>query len=182
MGETCVIRALVIAAVTVPSGGILGLTHCPGRGGHANTGRSLAADLAAIEAWGASILISLTEAAEFADLGVPDFMPAAKTRSFQWHHAPIPDMQTPGAEFRAAWQTTGPAVAAALGLGKRIAVHCAAGLGRSGTVAAKLLVDCGMSADAAIAHVRACRPGAIETTAQEHYVRTAASLLGSRVS
>ncbi|WP_200306505.1 dual specificity protein phosphatase family protein, partial [Paracraurococcus ruber] len=55
--------------------------------------------------------------------------------------------------------------------GGRVAVHCAAGLGRSGMVAAWVLTGFGMPAAAAIAAVRAARPGAIETAAQEAFIR-----------
>lgn len=43
---------------------------------------------------------------------------------------------------------------------EHLLVHCAAGIGRTGTVAACLLVRMGMSVDEALAAVRAARPGA----------------------
>jgi atypical dual specificity phosphatase len=55
----------------------------------------------------------------------------------------------------------------ALNRGVRVAVHCGAGLGRSGTLLAAYLVSQGASPDAAIADVRAARPGSIETDEQE---------------
>jgi protein-tyrosine phosphatase len=45
-------------------------------------------------------------------------------------------------------------------------------LGRTGTVLACYLVRRGLSADEALARVRAARPGAVETRAQEAAVRT----------
>jgi atypical dual specificity phosphatase len=44
--------------------------------------------------------------------------------------------------------------------GEHLLVHCAAGIGRTGTVAACLLVRMGLSVDDALAAVRAARPGA----------------------
>src|SRR5262245_16026302 len=52
-----------------------------------------------------------------------------------------------------------------------VAVHCAAGLGRTGTVLAAYLVAHGMSARSAIARMRKLRPGSIETKEQEEAIR-----------
>jgi len=48
-----------------------------------------------------------------------------------------------------------------------IAVHCIAGLGRTGTILACYLVGEGISADEAITAIRRWRPGSIETLDQE---------------
>lgn len=55
--------------------------------------------------------------------------------------------------------------------GCMVLVHCGAGLGRSGTVAACYLVYTGMAADQAIARVRELRPFSVETAEQEEAVR-----------
>jgi protein-tyrosine phosphatase len=74
-------------------------------------------------------------------------------------------------------RAAGPAVTAGLARGDRIAIHCAAGLGRTGMLVAKLLVDLGMPAGTAIQTVREQRPGAIETAQQEAFVRHSPRLL-----
>ena len=51
--------------------------------------------------------------------------------------------------------------------GGRVAVHCAAGKGRTGTFLAAWFVAEGAGAQAAMETVRALRPGSIETKAQE---------------
>jgi protein-tyrosine phosphatase len=165
---------LRIDALELPVSGTLGLCHCPGRNGPDGKGRQwqrdLAADLAAIEAWGATTLLSLVEPHEFAKLGVPGFAEAAGRSGLDWHHVPIPDMRAPQSSTIAAWAKSGPAIAAALRRGERVAIHCAAGLGRTGSIAAKLLVEFGVPPAEAILRVRAVRPGTIESAEQEAFV------------
>jgi len=48
-----------------------------------------------------------------------------------------------------------------------LAIHCAAGLGRTGVVLACYFIDKGLTAANAIARVRRLRPGSIETEEQE---------------
>jgi atypical dual specificity phosphatase len=50
-------------------------------------------------------------------------------------------------------------------------VHCAAGVGRTGTMLACFLVSERVEADAAIRQVREMRPGSIETREQEALIR-----------
>ena len=165
---------LVINGVTLPSGALLGMSHGPGRRGIDGTGRQwtrvLDADLQCIQAWGASAVLSLVEPHEFDRLGVPDFAQAITRTPLQWLQVPITDMATPGAATLAAWRAQGPALLQALNEGQRVVVHCAAGLGRTGMLVAKLLVMHGVSADEAIDQVRKARPGTIETEAQADWV------------
>ncbi len=172
--------ALRITPLPLPGGGIIGMTHLPGRHHVDAAGRrwqrDLGQDLDAIEAWGAATLVTLAEPREFACYGVPGFADAAARRSFIWHHWPVPDMEPPGAAFARCWDSAGPALLAQLERGARVVIHCVGGLGRTGTLAARILVEFGAEPAAAIATIRALRPGAIETPAQASYVLDRAGL------
>lgn len=55
--------------------------------------------------------------------------------------------------------------------GTSIVAHCAAGIGRAGTVAVAMCLELGMDLDAALAHVRHHRPGAgPEVGAQRDFI------------
>ena len=160
--------------IDLPSGGRIGMTHCPGRRGRDSTGhlweRDLATDLQALASARVQALVTLIEDREFHTLGVPG-LPGLANSLFDWHHLPIPDMTPPGASAVALWQRRGGVLLQTLQGGGRVVFHCAAGLGRTGTVVAKLLADSfALTPDDAIAQVRQARPGTIETAAQEAFV------------
>jgi len=168
---------LIIHAVQVPGGGRIGMTLCPGkRQPHAATGpwdRDLVADMDAVKKFGAAIFITLMETAELAAAAVPtDMMEhAAIERGMAWLHLPIVDFAAPELAFENAWRQHTGTLCDALRNGQNIVVHCRGGRGRSGLVAARLLIDLGWEAEAAIADVRTANSYAIETQAQEAHVR-----------
>ncbi|MGU3287649.1 cyclin-dependent kinase inhibitor 3 family protein [Methylobacterium mesophilicum] len=173
--RTSLTDPLQIAAVTVSKhGSRVGITFCPGKKGPSVFGapwdRELTADVEAIRAWGASSVLTLIEAHEFDLLSVKGLPEAVREAGLVWHHAPIPDVSVPGSAFKAAWRSIGPRISEQLSNGQSVVVHCRGGLGRAGMVAAMLLVTMGEDPKRAIERVRAVRPGAIETPAQEAYV------------
>lgn len=176
--RTSLTHPLRIAELPLSSGGIIGVTFCPGKQqGNAMTGvwqRDLALDLAAIRDWGATHLVTLIEEHEFEELGVSALPQRAREFGLTWHHAPIRDGSIPDTRFDTVWSALGPQLHATLDQGGRVVVHCKGGLGRAGTVAALLLLEHGsnLEMENVLARVRAVRPNAIETVVQEWYLRT----------
>ena len=78
-------------------------------------------------------------------------------------HIPVEDMHPPSAKQI---ELCISAIAKAHAKGFAAAIHCGAGLGRTGTMVACYFVKKGMTAPGAIAHVRRLRPGSIETPEQ----------------
>jgi atypical dual specificity phosphatase len=62
--------------------------------------------------------------------------------------------------------------------GRPVAVHCASGLGRTGTLLAAFLVSQGATAEGAIERVRSVRPGSVETLEQEQAIHAYAQRVG----
>lgn len=165
--------------------GLIGLTFCPGKRGRSVRGgpweRDLDTDLSALRDWGASLVLTLIERHEFDLLGVPDLGERVVTHGMNWAHLPIRDVDVPASPFESGWPDVRDDLISRLEEGERIVVHCQGGLGRAGLVSALILIETDVPAEAAIRTVREARPGAIETRAQESYVRAyAASATAAR--
>jgi protein-tyrosine phosphatase len=111
---------------------------------------------AALERTGASVVVCLTEVHELSSR-YPAYVEwlrvNARTRAL---FVPMPDLHaTPDGIA-----STVDALNARLGVGDGAIVHCGAGIGRTGTIAAGVLVSMGESVDDALAIVRASRPSA----------------------
>ena len=172
--RTSATHPLQIAALDTPAGGRIGMTFCPGkRDPAAMTGpweRDLGVDLQAIADWGAGTLVTLMEAHELVQLGVSEIGRRAESVGMAWSHLPIRDVSVPDAAFERAWETAGSALREKLIDGQGVVVHCRGGLGRTGLIAARLLIELGEPPREALERVRAARPGAVETRQQEEYV------------
>ncbi len=154
-------------------GGVAGMGFCPGNHYLQGRERDLEADLAAICGFGSRALVSLMEDWELTNVGVdPNLLrETAVAYGMEWHHLPISDMGVPDQAFESAWAHTGRQLHELLEAGETVFFHCLAGLGRTGTVVARMLVERGENPDAAIARVRRARPGTIQTAEQEAHVR-----------
>jgi ADP-ribosyl-[dinitrogen reductase] hydrolase len=132
--------------------------------------RDLALDLDAVRDWGAAAVVTLLESQEMRLLRVQRLGEEVVSRKMQWFHLPIVDVSVPDARFEESWLSAGKELRSLLRSGHDVLVHCRGGLGRAGTIAARLLVELGMDPRRAIDSVRTARPGTIETRAQEEFV------------
>lgn len=152
----------------------IGVTFCPGKvqmdGATGSWNRDLATDIRAISDWGATAVVTLIEDHEIQALLVRGLDAECRRHGIDWLHLPIPDVSTPTDEFEAAWVTVGEGLRSRLRNGFNVVVHCKGGIGRAGTIAARLLVELGADPVDAIRTVREARPGAIETPEQERHV------------
>ncbi|MCL2716657.1 MAG: cyclin-dependent kinase inhibitor 3 family protein [Alphaproteobacteria bacterium] len=173
--RTSISDPLRIAQVSPGEGfGRVGITFCPGKHQRdALTGcwaRNLDLDLDAIRAWGACAVVTLVEDEELRCLKVPNLGEEVTRRGMLWFHLPIADREIPDRSFESAWRRSGADLRSLLRAGSDVVVHCKGGLGRAGTIAARLLIELGMEPEMAVSEVRKARQDAIETMGQMAYV------------
>jgi protein-tyrosine phosphatase len=143
-----------------------GLVTGPAPGGYAGAG--LQADLQHLADRGFRHLVCLIEDAEFAHL---DGEPSPESFLSRCRDAGLTPLRRPIEDFAAPTLADVVRVAALVGAARSpVYVHCMAGLGRAGTIAAALLVREGMPAPDAMALVRWSRPGSIQSEAQEVFL------------
>lgn len=150
------------------------MTSCPGRKYSGISGRperSLDRDLEAIGNWGAEILVSLIEEREYPPPGMHGFV-SALPEGMEHLVLPIKDMGIPDSSWERNWAQKGSGIREVLARGGKVCIHCMGGMGRTGMVAARLLVEFGLDPESAIVAVRRTRPGAIETESQAAYIRS----------
>ena len=117
---------------------------------------ALDGDLAALKAEGIGAVLSLTE--------TPLVEGAITRQGLEGLHIPVDDLRAPTPEqLRSALAFIDRQRA----LGRRVAVHCLVGQGRTGTVLAAYLIRGGLDAAAALREVRSVCPGAIGSPEQE---------------
>ncbi len=116
-------------------------------------------DLEYLRQRGVGVIINLTEVSE----EEPEAF-----EGFTLRHFPVVDMSipTPRAAAELCQQ-----VASWLAAGQAVMMHCHAGLGRTGTLLACMLISFGHTADAAVTAIRRHSPNYIQSQAQEVFVR-----------
>jgi len=174
--RTSTTHPLQIAEVQ-PQGlaGRIGLTFCPGKVQvRALSGawmRSLSTDLGAVRDWGATALLNLLTWQEMLALEVGNLPQAVHAAGLAYHHLQIKDGEIPDEAGERAWEQIGRELRGRIKAGQKILIHCKGGLGRTGIMAARLLVEFGTAPSEALRSIRHARPGAIESSRQEEYVR-----------
>ena len=181
--ETCPIQVYSLDNRITGLTGILGLTVAPGVKHEYSTeiwDRDIDKDLERLQSYyGIDLLITLLEEHEFQDLRMFGFIERLQQYDMDHIWFPIQDTSVPRNIPRFAKLVT--RIIDVLSNGQTVVVHCMAGLGRSGLVAASCLTALGFTPAQAIAVVRSVRPGAIDPKEQESFVATFDSYLRSSV-
>lgn len=132
-------------------------TPCPG-----TKETSIHAALAGLKAAGADALITVMPESELAESHANDIGMHCQALGMAWFHLPVADDAAPDADFESRWTSSKADIKRRLDEGQRIAIHCKGGSGRTGLIAASLLVAQGLPLEAATLQVQALRPKALQ--------------------
>lgn len=160
----------------VSTPGRLGMTFAPGMWANSVRGRwerDLAADMTALEKkHGAGVLVSLMEDFEYGYYGIPELLEGGSYGGLEILRFAIPDMGVPREAESQEFASFIREVISRLQAGKNVVVHCRGGLGRTGLVAACVLVALGdHDGNGAIQVVRRARRRTVQTEEQAEFVR-----------
>ena len=148
------------------------LASCPGLGAHASArDDDIKRDIERLAAAGADFVLTLLEADDRDRLGLTAFDRIISDAGLAHASFPIRDRSIPRDDQHTDLNHLLDDLAARIRNGQNIAIHCQAGLGRTGMMAGLLLGRFGIDGAAAITAIRQTRPGSIETSAQENFVR-----------
>ena len=126
-------------------------------------------DVAEWKKAGVSAVLSLLTPEEQRELALQDEARTVKGQGLRFSSFPIPDLQVPRPEAKLA--ETLRDVSASLSAGKNVLIHCRQGIGRTGMIAACLLIQSGMSPGGAVEAVSAARGMKVpETPEQREWV------------
>ena len=164
---------LWIDSIQLPGAGTIGMTLCPGKSGPSADGnwwaRDINVDKAAIEEWDATGLLSLLQDEEYESLNVPKHI--YFERSIEKYCFPLTNDTVPYPyAFNQGWKKVRPILYRHLAPGKKLLVHCNGGVGRTGIVVGRILVDFGFKPEEAINMIQEARPGALEVPPQANFV------------
>ena len=137
--------------------GRLIFTPCPG-----TKDSSLGSALSTLQQAGAAAVLTLMPTAELAQNGAGELPALSAGQGLLWLHLPVADEQVPLADFDAAWPAAMAQIRELLAADKAIAIHCKGGSGRTGLIAARILIKLGIARSEAISLVQALRPKAIQ--------------------
>ena len=115
------------------------------------------------------MVVVLTEQGEYLVYAGRDLPAFYRSQGLDALHIPVPDFGVP--QDLQAWEDGLTQVAQIAGEGKNVAIHCLAGIGRTGTFLACLAKkELALDGEEAIRWVRDTLPGAMENSYQESFV------------
>lgn len=128
------------------------------------SGGCLSQDVAAYQALRVDTVVSMLAVDEAADLGLADESTECARAGIVFISSPIKDFGLPDTTV---FDALVERIVHAIGQGKQVAVHCRAGIGRSGMVTAAVLIAMGEAVDIAVQKVTTARGEPIPDTVEQ---------------
>lgn len=133
-------------------------------------------EMSAWHRFGIDTVLSLLTPEEEEDLDLKHESRAAKAQGMKFNSLPIADRQVPNSESEVSAALD--RIDGDLSSAKNVVVHCRQGIGRTGLIAASLLVRRGLNPEAAVKAVSAARGIPVpETAEQRHWIDHYAAVL-----
>lgn len=145
--------------------GSLLLTPCPG-----TLELDLNGALKSLQAAGATAVVTLMTQAEMQNNRVDGLQAQCAALGLHWFHLPVEDEGAPTEEFTQTWKQVRGHIHDRLDNHEAIAIHCKGGSGRTGVVAAQILMERGTPMQVAMDQVKALRPNAFAHAVQVEYM------------
>ena len=147
--------------------GTLMFTPCPG-----TKGVSLSDSLGQLKAAGAAAVITLMPTHELEQNDAAHIGAICEELGLEWYPLPIEDDCAPEQAFETAFADYKTAILALLREGKKVAIHCKGGSGRTGLMAAILMTQLVYSKTEAQALVQQLRPKTLCHPVHQSYFAT----------
>jgi protein-tyrosine phosphatase len=155
----------------LPNGASFIFTPCPG-----TKGTPLHDTMTQLKTAGASSVISMLSNQELEFLNVPDLGETCERIGLSWYQLPIEDDEGPEQPFERSYAKHKTALLAAIENKETVVIHCRGGTGRTGLMAAILLLDFGLNWSETKTLVQSIRPKALTIESQVDYLVKAYSL------
>lgn len=137
----------------LPQGGNLIFTPCPG-----TKGVNLQASISQLKLAGAQAIITLMPDEEMTRYEVEALPEACQQHDLKWFHLPVEDDTAPRADFQHEWESQRQQVHNILDQNGTLVIHCKGGSGRTGLMAAIILLERGFTIQQAVSLVKTTRP------------------------
>ena len=149
--------------------GKLGMTHAPGKPGLYEE-RVMDDDIKRLkEEYKTDVLVSLVTNKELKQMGIRGIFDTAAENDISSIRFPIKDFSIP--KNLESVKVLVEEILSELRAGRNVVIHCWGGFGRTGMIAACVLVEFGYNAEDAMWLIRNAREWTIETSMQEAFIR-----------
>lgn len=159
--------------LNLDNGARLIFTPCPG-----TKEASLQASLKTLKEAGAEAVVTMMPDAELSEFKADSLPAECEAIDLAWFQLPVEDDCAPEAPFAATFANHKADLLARLAAGQTLAIHCRGGSGRTGLMAAILLLEAGYAPTAVKTLVQGLRPKALTLAAHLNYLNNHYSFTG----